>query len=214
MFKNQYIEFFVPLSEIDVGISIGYEIELSVVNNTTTKIYRLTTFEKTANPNTFYYSLDNITWVPFPLTESGHTFNTAYWMRIKINSGLSGYIVVSNGGQISQIRPDCNEIIKTFDFNINSDDIADIESNENGIYFINNSTLYRLRSDKEEIEPYESINLGTNAYSFSIDESRNTFWQIDKNKVYLKDFNGDEYKSFSLPVDLIVNTDSSSSSSS
>jgi len=212
---RQYIEWDVPLSQVQVGVTIGYEVELSIYYDFNPVMYYLNTFHETAPAlSTFYYSLDDgATWIEFP--QSGQEFTTAYKMRLKFNCGKSDFIfVVGNHGVIKQIRPDGYEIIQAFTIS-GITEFIDIGYNDNFLFLLSNNTLYRYTVNGKNIDPYLwSIDLQTNALATSVDYSRKTFWQIDRNIACLKDWHGETIGCVNLGVDIDFEFSSSSSTSS
>ena len=214
-FKHQKIEWSVPISEVQVGISIGYEAEFSLNSYFSPILYKLTTYEENTGSiqGTFYYSLDDgATWIDFPVGEHGQAFSTAYKMRLIITSAVSNYVFACKYGTIYRIGSNFKEIIEQY--TIDDFDISSLEIDvDNNLYVSGqNKTLYKI-STTGEIKPgNNSINIHSNPLGISLDKTRNTFWQVDRTTISLKDLDGNEIFSLALPFEIDVDYSSSSTS--
>ena len=76
-YKRTELVWDVPLESVQIGIKIGYEVEFAQNSNFSTILYTLNTYnEITASPQgTFYYSLDGVTWIDFPIRISWPRFS-------------------------------------------------------------------------------------------------------------------------------------------
>ncbi|GAF98950.1 unnamed protein product, partial [marine sediment metagenome] len=116
-YKQQIIEWDVPLSDVQVGVLVGYEVEFSPKSYFHPILYKITTYEEITAvlQGTFFYSLDDgDTWIDFPRGEQGQAFSSAYKMRLVINVAEASYIFAEKAGTIYRVRPDGSEILEQY----------------------------------------------------------------------------------------------------
>jgi len=215
-YKQQQIEWDIPEASVQVGIAIGYELEFSQNSFYNPIIYTLTTYnESTASiQGTFYYSLDDgTTWVDFPIGEAGQVFNSAYKMRVVINSANSNFIFAEKSGTISRVASDGSAVLEEYTIDTFTSGDISINSQNNAIYLVGqDETIYKTDTYQKMRAGDNSINAQANPIGIAVDGTRDSFWQIDHNKIHLKELNGNEI--FSLDLPQTIDTDYSSSSSS
>lgn len=185
-------EFIWDVEDFQYGVHIGYEIEFSQKSSFSPVLYKITTFEEPEGEfqGKFFYSLDDgETWVDYPVGEQGQVFYSAYKMKLLINSANINYVFAEKGGIIYKIRPDIKKIIDSYDINITS--IGICSDSKNNIYtYGDNKTLYKIDS-KDQLKPADySINILSDPLGVVIDNVRGSFWQIDSDKVCIKDLYG------------------------
>jgi len=215
MFKKQYIEWDVPIAQVQIGIPVGYEVELALNYAFHPVTYNLTTFDEDAIADIFFYSLDDGgTWIDYPLGDAGKIFTTAYKMRVAVDFARSNFIFSLNDNIVSQIRPDCHEVLQSFTIE-GSGNFDSIEVNDYFLSLLRANILVRYSVKDLNISPYQwSLNLNSTPLCVSIDDARQTLWQIDNTKFCLKDWEGNSIFCEDLPFEIDVNFSSSSSSSS
>ena len=210
--KQQYVQFYTPLSEVQIGKRVGYSVQFSL-DSTFSKITNQWNSynEATSSIGIFYYSLDNITWVAFP--EEGVIFSTAYYIRLILNPAITSYIFAEKNGTIYRIAADTSSVLETLylgDF-----DFIDLEMDKkaDNLYVIGESkTAYMVTTTNELEYGDNSLNLRSDPLGIAIDSERRVLWQVDRNEVCLKDLEGNEIFCLDLP-DIDVDYSSSSSSS-
>jgi len=213
-FRKQYIEWDVPLSEVQQGVPVGFEVELSQNRFFSTKNYRLTTFEDNDSPfiSDFYYSLDSgSSWIQYPQGEVGNVFYQAFKMRLVLNAAHASSIIAYTDGVIYKLSADLRSVHDTFQINVDNIDVG-YGGVTDSLFLVGEKTLYRI-STKDELVPYDnSLNVnGDDILGLLVDEDRNSFWQINRSSVVLKDLDGEKIYSIDIPN---IDVDSSSSSSS
>lgn len=217
-YKNQTIEWDVPEADVQIGVPVGYEVELSQNSFYNPILYKLNTYNETTASiqGVFFYSLDDgATWIDFPIGEAGQVFYSAYKMRVVINAGNTGYIFAEKNGVIYRIAPDGSEVIENYTIDDFSSSDIGIDTKTNALYVSGQeSTLYKVDTHQVLQAGDNSVNLQNEALGIAIDGTRDSFWQVDRSRVYLKDFEGDTIFSVATPFDIDVDYSSSSSSSS
>lgn len=108
----------VPINEVQLGKTIGYEVDLSKSNSFSPVIYSFDSFN--SMQGTFFYSLDggNV-WVDFPA--AGFQFSTEYKMKVLYPTGYSNGIFAEKDGVIYKITDSCSFIHSRYDFNFPDD---------------------------------------------------------------------------------------------
>ena len=217
-FRKQYIEWEVPSSEVQSGVPVGFEVELSQNSVFDPKTYRLSTHEANhAHLNAkFSYSMDGgATWIAYPFGESGKVFNQAFSMRLELNASHAGSIVVLNNNQVYKLSGDVRTVKETLPVNL--DPIRDTSYGEktDTLFAVSEETLYRIQA-RPELQPYDnSLNVnGERILGVEADETRDSFWQINRDTVCLKNLYGEEVYCVDLPIEIDIDYSSSSSSSS
>lgn len=189
-YKTQ--EFIFNVDDFQYGVPIGYEVEFSLKSSFSTILYKISTFEEPEGEfqGTFFYSLDDgETWVNYPVGEQGKTFTSAYKMKVLINSSNINYLFAEKGGTVYKIRSDIKEIIDSYEIDITSSGIS-VDSKNNLYVYGDNKTLYKIDT-KDQLKPADySINILADPLGIVIDDARRTFWQIDGDKVNIKDMSG------------------------
>ena len=193
-YVKQKVEWTVPLSEVQVGVTIGYIVEFSTTPYFYPITYRLTTYEEEIGSiaGTFYYSLDNgVTWIDFPY--GGQSFTTSYKMRLIVNSANEGFIFAEQDGIVYRIRGDNLSIIDQFEVDSFSTSCFEIDSIRNDLYLTGqNKTAYKVSTTDGLKYGDNSINIHSNPLGILVDGIRDSFWQVDTTKVCLKDLEGNE----------------------
>ncbi len=211
MYRQQTIEWDIDSSQLRYGERVGFEILMSRNVYFNPVDYRLTTYEENAPIATFYYSLDGVTWNVFPCDDQGMAFYQSYRMRLVVNSIRAGYIFVSDGVQISQISADGRIVVNEFDV---PGVINEMEYDGDVLSVLSGMNLYRYSVDGENIVPYaNSLNLGSSTVGVCVDSSRKTIWQLDNDRICLKNWHGEEIFCVDMPFHFDVEMSSSSSSS-
>ena len=214
-YRKQYIEWDVKDFQ---NSPVGFEIELSQNSVFFPITYHLTTYEESHEHYAarFFYSLDNgITWIDYPYGTGGATFTEPFRMRLELNANNAGGVVVYNGESIYKLTASCGQVLSSFVVDISGLTDTGYGNKSNTLYMAAGSTLYRVKTDPK-LEPYDnSLNVsGESLLGVYVDESRGSFWQINRDSVCLKDLNGMELYSVSLGMDIDIDFSSSSSSSS
>ena len=216
-YKQQIIEWDVLLSDVQIGEPVGYEVEFSLKSFYYPVLYRISTYEEVTSSiqGTFFYSLDGgQTWIDFPRGESGQIFNAAYKMRVVINVANSGFVFVEKGGTVYRIDADLKENIENLvvaDFTSTG---FDIDAENNDLYISGqNNTLYKIDTTQKLKAGDNSLNIRENPLGFAIDGSRNLLWQVQRDRVLLKNLDGELLRTYILPEEIDVDYSSSSSSS-
>ena len=216
-YKTEYIIW--DVEDVQVGIPVGFDVELSQKLSFTPVIYSLNTYKEnqTALGEGFEYSVDDgTTWLSYPLGETGMTFYSPFKMRLKLNAAYAGCLLLENNGIVYKIRSDGVATVETYDTG-NRELISDIDMDEkNGIlYLMGTSTIFRLNT-KIQLSPYDNslpISAEDDVLGIVVDGQRSSFWQINRKSVCLRDLYGEEQFCLPLP-DIDVEWSSSSSSSS
>ena len=213
--KSQILEWDIPLTDVQIGIPIGYEVQFSSNSVFNPILYKITTFEEiTREPQgVFFYSLDSgENWLDFPIGETGHIFNTSYRMRLIISDAVAGHVFAEKNGTIYKIRPDCKSILDQYTISEFDSTGFEVDSIDNSLYVSGaNSTLYKISTVNDLEAGDNSINIHSNPLGVAIDSKRNSLWQINRNEVCLKDLQGNDVFCLELPE--IIDVDYSSSSS-
>ena len=161
--RQQQIEWDVPELEVQIGVPIGYEVELSLKSYFEPVLYRITTFEEVtgAIQGTFFYSLDDgVTWINFPVGEAGQAFYSAYKMKLVINAANVGFIFAEKHGTVYRIRADGAEIIEQYEVGTFNSSGFEIDPRVNSLYISGEDrTLYNIDTIQELVPGDNSINL-------------------------------------------------------
>jgi len=217
-FRKKYIEWEVPASKVQLGVAVGFEIELSQNANFHPITYRMTTFEEQSELyyGRFYYSLDDgDTWASYPSGEAGKIFNQPFRMKLELNANNTGHIVAFADGYVYKISANGQTINESWNININDIIDSGYDEKDGVLYLTGLKTLYRVQIDPV-ISAYDnSINInGDGAIGVVVDDVRETFWQINHSNVCLKNLYGETIYCTDLGYDIDVEYSSSSSSSS
>ena len=218
--RKIYFEWDVPSSALQSGIPVGFEVHLSTNQSFKPLNFVLKTSGETNGPilGTFQYSLNaGKTWVNYPTSESGMTFTSPFKMRLLIKSFDLGFIYALRDSVLYRITPNGETIAEKIKLKIDSP--AGINYSEKDSTILINShfgTLYKINTKDKLSSRSNSVNLLTNPISIVNDSFRGTFWQINRDRVYLKNNFGDVLFSVSLPeiYGEAIDDDFSSSSSS
>ena len=213
--RQQNIEWDVPIEDVQIGIPVGYEVQFSSNNNFTPVLYSLDTFrDNRSAQGTFYYSLDNgVTWVDYPLGDSGYAFYSAYKMRIVTTASVTGYIYANKGGIIYRVTPDGSSIMDRY--MLGSFDSTGFGIDGKNTLYISgqNKTLYKIDTSSGLRAGNNSVNIHSDPLGIVVDSPRNRIWQIDYSTVSCKDLEGNTLFTRNLPEEIDVEWSSSSSSS-
>lgn len=207
-YKKQEFEWSVPLSEVQVGIPIGYEVQFSQKPSYYPVLFTLTTYKEVTESaqGTFYYSLDNgATWIDFPIGENGHAFYSAYRMKLVVNSAETSYIFAEKSGSIYRITPDGSRILETYTIDDFTSSAFENDARNNTLYTAGqNNTLYKVESYQKLEEGDNSLNIHSDPLGIVIDSTRRSFWQINRDKIFLKELDGDAIFSINLPFNIEI----------
>lgn len=220
-FKQQYFEWDIPEDQVLYGQPVGFEIQFSQDPSFTKILSRFSTFDEVgAIPiGVLSYTLDDgENWTDFPIDETGVIFNQPYKLRLLVSNCEGNAIYAHMSSKTYKMSSRLENTIETLDVDpVYSSNIFDINTIKNSLCLNKNDpTLYRI-STKDELSFYNnSININGNPIGIEIDEIRNSFWQIQRDKVYLKDWNGEQIFSVNIPSfdNQEIDVDWSSSSSS
>ena len=216
-FTKRYIEWDIPASEVQYGVPVGFEVELSQNSSFNPKTYRLSTYEENheALNARFSYSLDNGgTWVPYTFGETGLVFNQTFRMRLEVAAAHAGSIIVLNANQVYKASGDLETIEETLVVDLLPIQDTSYGTKTDTLFAVSQNTLYRIQT-RPALQPYNfSFNVAhDNILGIVVDESRESFWQINRDSVCLKNLYGEEYYRLSLPEQVDIDYSSSSSSS-
>lgn len=199
------------------GIPIGYSVEFSPNSLFQPVTFKFSTCESpTAGSATFYYSLDaGITWIAYPINVQGVEFSSSYKMKLVVPTSVSKYIFAEKKGTIYRIRADNSEIIDSYEIDsFNNSDFSSHILNDTVYVSGQEKTLYAIDT-YDELSAGKSLDIHTNPLAICVDGTRQSFWQIDRSNVSLKDMSdGRVLANYALPFDIDVDFSSSSSSSS
>ena len=215
-YKYKEILWTVPQEDVLVGVPVGYEVELSLEPLFHKTCYKLTTNEeiKGVISGEFYYSLDNgENWIDYPLGEQGKAFYSAYKMKLVVNAGELNDVFASKNGIIYKIYAQGNGVSETYTVGSFNGTSLSLDIRNNDVYLTGqNKTAYKVDSSPILKSADNSINLLEEPLGIAVDGTRNSMWQINRNRVYLKDLEGNEIFNVDLPYE--IDTEHSSSSSS
>lgn len=203
-YKSQYFEWDVNSPDFRKGESVGYSIDVSKNEYFNPVLYSYRTFEEdnTDEHGRLHYSLDSGgSWEVFPSGDQGKKFYVPYRLRFNVTAADTGDIFVENNGVIYRIRPDGKAVVENYTpTNLSAIYDFDLNPKDNSIFILGEGTLYRLDTSNE-IRPFKkSINLkSASTISIALNGERQNFWQVDTDKVYLKDMFGENIFSSDLP---------------
>ena len=217
-FKKQYIEWDVPLDEVQIGIPIGFDVELSQNRIYAPVTYRLSTHKESSALyySRFYYSLNKgLTWIAYPSGNDGFAFYQAFKMRLEVNADNAEGLVAYSSGTVYKISADGSSILDELEINIPFVYDIGYGTKSDVLYLTESSTVYRI-NNHNSLKPYDnSLNvLGEIAMGVVVDEVRNSFWQINQESVCLRRLDGEKLFCVDLGEEVDIDHSSSSSSSS
>jgi len=217
-YKKQFLEWTVPKADIPTGEPVGYEIELSPHPNFYPISYRFSSFDeiKAIKTGRLFYSLDNgVTWIDYPLGDGGQAFTTSHMLRLLVHASESSFILALRGNILYKITADAVDLTQTYTI---SQDVSTLNVNgkrDEAYLTGSNNALYKLNVFPEISPENFSLNLNNNPLDIIVDSERNSFWQIDNDKVCLKGEYGEQEFCIEYPFDIgDIDIDHSSSSSS
>ena len=217
-YRNQVIEWDVPESEVQVGVPVGYEVELSLTHNFDPVSYVLSTFdESTAAPQgVFFYSLDDgETWIDYPTGSSGKAFYDAYKMRVFVNVGYVNDFFVEKTGIVYRVLADGSDWSEAYDTKTSGFTDSSIDLNKDVLYLSGVDSVARKIETIPTMEAaLRSVRLDDNPIGVEVDGSRGTLWVVQQEKAVLRTIEGQEILSIGLPEPIDVEVSSSSTSSS
>ncbi len=219
--KKQTYEWDIPISQVLSGKTVGIEIQLSQDANFKNIYSHYSSFDEiTAGPaGRLTFSLDDgETWEDFetlsPVT-LGESFTSKFRLKFEIFASDVECIYAIRGGVIYKISPDGRSIINKIDIS-GIGECVSLEYNtlKSALCLTSEKTTMFRISTKDGLSYYDkSINIGSTPLSIAIDESRNSFWQIDRDKICLKNWKGEKIFCLNNPLDELLDMDNSSSSS-
>ena len=214
-FRYQEIVWDVPQEDVQVGIAVGYEVELSLEPFFNKTSYILTTNEeiKGVIAGEFFYSLDDgITWIDFPLGEQGKVFNSAYKMKVVVNAGELSDVFAEKNGTIYKIYAQGRNVVESYQIGTFEETSLGVDERSNDLYITGqDKTAYKLNTSPILKAADNSINLITEPLGVLVDGTRDSMWQVNSDNVCLKDLEGNEVFCVDIPN---IDVDYSSSSSS
>ena len=191
------------VNNVEIGIPVVWEVQFSSTSSFASILYTLNTYDPvTASPiGVFFYSIDDAnTWVNYPLGSSGMAFYAPYKMKIVVNLANVSNVYAEKYGKIYRLAGDCSSIIDTYDIGSFNSTGFENDSKDNLFVSGQSNTFYKIESSTT-LKPGNSLNIRSNPVGLTIDYSRNSFWQIDKGHVQLKDLQGNIKVRVNLPFD-------------
>ena len=210
-YKVQNIEWEISGNDLQKGEPVGYQIELGRNEQFNPILYEFTTFtdedEIDEHGRLFYSTDDGTTWIVYPSGDDGKTFYEPYRLRFQVHAGDTGSIFVENAGSIHRIAPDAGRLESTYASQYLSD-VSDVgfDTSKDILLAVGEDTLFKIDTNRNSISPYgNSINQqSSNTLGVVSDGNRESFWQIDRDRVYLKNQYGEIifFKEFSFDGDI------------
>lgn len=217
-YKQKYVIFDIDGSDLQRGSPVGYEVEFSPDSNFRNVTNSILTFQEIPSDlsnGKIEYSVDSgETWIPYPFDSYGVKFFYPYKIRITANQFDTSYVIAENNGIINKIGADNSKILSSYSLE-SEGVISDLEiDNNNNCFLVDDKRIMVINVDKDKIEGKTFPLLADKTLGISIDNARKTFWQVNSESIYLRDFYGKIILSIPVPEDIDVEISSSSSSSS
>ena len=194
--NKKYIYFDIESDNLNVNKAVGYEVQFSADERFKEIRSRLATFE---NPTEkIYYSIDDgANWVKYPYEK---VFNTPYKIRVEANTIDTGYVIIESNRILYKIRSDIYGVISSE--SINEEVLClDINNKNRDCYLLTENSILVTNYDNSNNLKKKKISLLHDAVlSIDIDSGRNSFWQINSNSIYLRNFYGEILKTIDIPT--------------
>ena len=200
-------------NDIFYGDAVGYEAQFSQDQYFGPILAEISTSNSgySLSERKIEYSLDGETWTEYPYGV-GVVFNAPYQIRILLNETDFDQLTTYGSGVIRTFRNDLSGDINSYSFSGSSNSL---EPYGGGMFFNDASSVYRVDIDKDGVIHTESFSaFSSTPLGLAVDDSRGTFWQVNGDSVYLRNFYGDLLQSTPIPPIHVVPQSSSSSSSS
>ncbi len=218
-YKKQTYEWDIPISQVLSGQTVGFEIQLSQDPNFN-KIYsHFNTFEEhfLGVEGRLLFSIDDgETWNNFEmLNGDGETFTSAFKLKFEVFALDVECIYAIRDNIIYRLSPDGESILNKIDVSTIGNCISfEYNSLKTALCLTSEkTTMFRISTEGGLSNYNKSININGVPLAIAIDDARNSFWQINQDKVCLKQWNGDVIFCLDNPLSELIDVDYSSSSS-